>query len=181
MKNLFRLLAALALLGTAVACGGTAETADELGDETAADMTRADPSEPLTWVTMSKTAAERYSKHAELMNVEGNIGRTDGFTWQFTFQGDGSVWTTVQCDGRSAKIVSHSVRQYVMGVMAIDLKQVKVTNAKLLKIGHAYGLSGRILHVELAQPLTPKSHPHWTLQQGSGEIMVDAYNGSVER
>ena len=181
MKNLFPLFAALFLLSTAIACGGTAaDEAGDVGDETAADM-RFNADEPLTWVSMSQKAAERWSKNARLMNIEGNIGRTDGFTWQFTFQGDGSVWTTVQCDGRSAKIVSHSVRQYVMGVMAIDLKQVKVTNAKLLKIGHAYGLSGRILHVELAQPLTPKSHPHWTLQQGSGEIMVDAYNGSVDR
>jgi hypothetical protein len=30
-------------------------------------------------------------------------------------------------------------------------------------------------------PLTPGSHPHRTLQQGSGEIRLDAYDGSVDR
>ncbi|MGZ6143688.1 MAG: hypothetical protein ACXWLM_10125 [Myxococcales bacterium] len=181
MKNLFRILAALVLLGSAVACGGTADNADETGDESAADMTRVDPSEPITWINMSKTAAAKYSKNAELMNIEGNIGPTDGFTWQFSFQGDGSIWTVVQCDGRSTKVLSHGKREFIMGVMAIDLKEVKVTNARLMKIGAREGLHGRVLHVELSQPLTPKSHPHWTLQQGGDEIMVDAYTGSVAK
>lgn len=182
MKNLFRILAALTLFGTAVACGGVADEADDLSAApSAADLTKVDTSEPITWISMAAKAAGKYSTHAELMNLEGNIGPTDGFTWQFSFQGDGSIWTVVQCDGRTTKIVSHGKREFIMGVMAINLKQVKVTDAKLMKIGAREGLHGRVLHVELGQPLTPKSHPHWTLQQGGDEIMVDAYTGAVVR
>ena len=180
MKKIFRLFAALALVSTAIACGGTANDEEELADDaSAADMTKVDTSEPLTWVAMSKKAAERYSVNGSLMNIEGNIGPGDGFIWYFTFQGDGSIWTTVQCDGRSAKVISHEKRQFIMGVRVVELKQVKVTFARLMKIAQKTGLHGRLLHVELAQALYPNSHPHWDVNQGGQQIFVDAYNGSL--
>ena len=168
MKKIFRLFAALALVSTAIACGGTANDEEELADDvSAADMTKVDTSEPLTWVAMSKKAAERYSVNGSLMNIEGNIGPTDGFIWYFTFQGDGSIWTTVQCDGHTAKVISHEKREF------------KVSLARLMKVAAKSGLKGRLLHVELAEALYPNAHPHWDLNQGGQTIFVDAYNGSL--
>ena len=66
-----------------------------------------------------------------------------------------------------------------MGVAAVELKLVKVTFAKLMKIAARTGLKGRLLHVELAEALYPSAHPHWDINQGGQEIFVDAYNGSL--
>ena len=180
MKNLIRILAVLALLGTAVACGGPVDAADEIGDETAADL-KYSATEPLSWVSMSQKAAERYADHTRLMNIEGQIGPTDGFTWTYTFQGDKNIWVTVQCDGRTAKVLSHETREYIMGVMSIDLAKVKVTTEKLGKIATKHGLHGRWLSASLSQPLTPNSHAHWFLNQGGQEIAVDAFTGAVQK
>ena len=180
MKNIFRLFAALFLLSTAIACGGSVNDEGDLANEpSVADMTKVDTSEPTTWIAMAKKAAERYSANASLMNIEGDIGPTDGFIWYFTFQGDGSIWTTVQCDGRTAKVISHEKRQFIMGVRSIELKEVKVTFEKLMKIAVKAGLKGRLLHVELAEALYPNAHPHWDVNMGGKTIMVDAYNGSL--
>jgi uncharacterized protein YdeI (BOF family) len=174
MKKIFRLFAALCLTSFALACGGTA---DEMGDESADDV-KASASEPMTWIALAQKAAAGYAKDPALMNIEGNIGRGDTFTWQFTFADSSSMYVTVQCDGKTATVVSHQALR-IRGMMSIDLSEVKVNFTKLEKIGAKNGLSGRILHVELAEPLTPNAHPHWTLQQGGKEIMVDAFNGAV--
>jgi hypothetical protein len=178
MTRIFRLFAALSLISFGIACGGAVNEDDALGDESAADM-KADPSEPVTWVAMAQKAAERYSHNGSLMNVEGSAGPTDGFSWTFSFQGDGSIWTTVQCDGHTARVLSHEKRVFIMGVSTVNLKLVKVTYAKLMKIAAKNGLQGRLLHVELAQALAPKAHPHWDLTQGGQEIFVDADTGAL--
>ena len=66
-----------------------------------------------------------------------------------------------------------------MGVRSIELKEVKVTFEKLMKIGARNGLKGRLLHVELAEALYPNAHPHWDMVQGGKQLFVDAYNGSL--
>ena len=171
------ILAALCLATFAVACGGAPGDV-EPGDQSAADM-KLNPSEPVTWVSMAKSAAAKYARNPRLMNLAGEVGPTDGFGWTFTFAGDRSIWVTVECDGRAAKVTSHGEREFMMGVAAVNLKEVRVTFAKLEKIAAREGLSGRILHAELAEALAPKAHPHWDLTQGGHELFVDAYTGAV--
>ena len=172
-----RLLLALCL---AAACGGTADNADELAGESAADM-KVSPTEPITWVAMSQKAAVPYARNAVLMNVQGHITAGDAFVWDFIFA-DWSAgnWVTVRCDGQHTRVVEHHHNAAEpMGTTAIHLAQVKVTFARLTAIAGKAGLKGRITSASLSEALTMDMHPHWFLDQGGKEIAVDADTGKL--
>ena len=162
---------ALTSLIFAVACGGAPQD-----DASADDITYG---EPMHWVSMASSAATQYAQNPQLMHIDGKAAGKS-MAWSFTFRGEIGRWVTVASDGKTATVTQQwTMIETPLGVSAINPATVKITVSKLKSIASKAGCSS-MKSIGLTQPLTMQTpNPHWMVDSGSKEVLVDAVSGAV--
>ena len=178
MKSSFVALLAAAVLPFGLAACGGQGLADDLEGYDLAKGNAGD--EPLAWNAAAQKVAATVVGHPYLVDLDGH-GTSTGLHWTFTYWGDVHGWATVKVTAAGARLLENGhMIDSPMAARTINLKKVKVTVAELATIAARHGLTGRCTHLELTQVLGDNPNPHWAVEYGKKQILVDATTGDQE-
>lgn len=177
VSKLAALFAAVLLSTSLVACGGP--EFDQEGDDGITEDLRSS-SEPTDWVSAARKVAAEAIPNPRLVRLSGTQ-RTSGFSWTFTFYGDGKSFATVKANSRTAKLLGHGVMPFVpTGSSSIDISAVRVNLSDLAPLAKKRGIKGTLQAAELSQAVTAYPAPRWFAQFPAAAIRVNAATGDVE-
>ena len=178
MKSSFVALFAAAVLPFGLAaCGGA-----ELAETDGYDLAKGNAGdEPLAFNPAALKVATTVVGHPYLVDVEGT-GTSSGMHWTLTYWGDIKGWATVKISSTgAATLVAHGhMIDSQMPASNIQLDKVKVTVAQLATIAAKAGLTGKCTHLELTQVVGSNPNPHWAVEYGKKQILIDATTGNQE-
>jgi hypothetical protein len=177
VSKLAALLAAVLLSASLVACGGP--ELDQTDDDGMAEDLRSS-SEPTDWVSAARKVAAEAIPSPRLVRLSGTQ-RTSGYSWVFTFYGDGKSFATVKANSRTAKLLDHGTMPFVpTGSSSIDISAVRVNMSDLAPLAKQHGIKGALKAAELSQAVTARPAPHWFAQFPEAALRVNAATGDLE-
>lgn len=177
VSKLAALFAVVLLSVSLVACGDP--ELDQADDDRMAEDLRSS-SEPTDWVSAAKKVAAEAIPSPRLVRLSGTT-KTSGYSWVFTFYGDGKTFATVKANSRTAKLLDHGAMPFVpTGSSSIDISAVRVNLSDLPALAAQRGIKGTLKTAELSQAVTARPAPHWYAQFPEAAIRVNAATGEVE-